>query len=75
MTNKSFELKKALVEELEGLMEVSKSIQRTLTQAQQKMSEAEVALNDATKIKGYLNIEIDRKREVLREIIKHEQGK
>lgn len=70
---KDFELKKALVEEIEALKEVQKDTENLVRQAQQKISEAEVMLNASNKVNGYLEIEIERKRAVLKEIRESEQ--
>lgn len=71
---KDFEIKKALVEEMEGLREVQKAIENMVRQAQQKIGEAEIALNAASKVKGFVDIEVERKRAVLKEIIEKQQN-
>lgn len=71
---KDFELKKALVEEIEALKEVQKATENLVRQAQQKISEAEVMLNASNKVNSYLEIEIERKRAVLKEIRESEQN-
>ena len=59
---------KALQEELAGLVTVAASIKRREMAAEEAMARAEIELNDVRKVSGYLKIEMDRKRIVLREL-------
>ena len=59
---------KALQEELAGLVTVAASIKRREMAAEAAMARAEIELNDVRKVSGYLKIEMDRKRIVLREL-------
>ena len=59
---------KALQEELAGLITVAASIKRREMAAEEAMARAEIELNDVRKVSGYLKIEMDRKRIVLREL-------
>lgn len=66
MTN--FNQKKALLEEMEGLQIVRKNIQHLVRDAKQKIAQAEIQLNAARSTEGFLNLELERKQAVLREI-------
>lgn len=70
-----FDPKKAIVEEIEGLMTVKKAIAHIVRQAEQKISEAELELNAARVTEGFLKIELERKQAVLRDLIKKEKEK
>ncbi len=60
-----FNLLKALREEINGLEEVKKILLLQERRAEAKLGEAENELNAARKVRGYLDIEIDRKRAVV----------
>ncbi len=60
-----FNLIKALREEINGLEEVKKILLLQERRAEAKLGEAENELNAARKVRGYLDIEIDRKRAVV----------
>lgn len=70
-----FDQKKAILEELEGLNTVKKATQHLVREAEEKISQAEIQLNAARLADGFLNMEIERKQAVLREILKKEQEK
>lgn len=69
-----FDVKKAILEEIEGLNIVKKAVKHLVNDAQQKMGQAEIQLNAANVTEGFLNIELERKQSVLREIIRQEKG-
>ena len=66
-----FDQKKSILEEIEGLMTVKKAISHIVRLAEQKIGEAEIQLNAARVIEGFLKIELERKQVVLREILKN----
>ena len=70
-----FDQKKSILEEIEGLMTVKKAISHIVRLAEQKIGEAEIQLNAARVIEGFLKIELERKQTVLREILKQEKEK
>jgi hypothetical protein len=69
-----FDVKKALAEEINGLLIVKKDIQHLVRSAQQKLGEAELQLNAAKSTEGYLQIELERKQNILRQIIAQEKA-
>ena len=56
---------KAMREELQGLAEVNAALRKMVDHATDRIGQAEIELNAVLKIKGYLQIEIERKREIL----------
>jgi len=68
-----FDQKKAILEEIEGLQTVRKNIQHLTRDAEQKVSQAEIQLNAARSTEGFLMMELERKQNVLREIMKKEK--
>ena len=60
---------KAVREELVGLVEVDGTIVRRQRECEEAMAKAEVELNAVNKIRGYLQIEIARKRQVMNELV------
>lgn len=71
MTN--FDLKKAILEEIEGLQSVQKAINQLIRDSQEKIGEAEISLNAALKTEGFLKLELERKQAVLRELMRKEK--
>lgn len=71
--NTPFDPKKALLEELEGLQTVKKAIRHMINDAEQRIGQAEIQLNAAKLTNGFLDIEIERKQSVLREILEKEK--
>jgi hypothetical protein len=63
---------KALQEEITGLVSVSSSIAARSRVAEEAMSKAEQELNDVRKVLGYVQIELQRKRTVLAELIEQQ---
>lgn len=63
-----FDPLKAVKEEIAGLSEVLRSISARERIAEEAIGRAEKELNDIRKITGFVRIEIDRKREVLRKL-------
>jgi hypothetical protein len=59
---------KALNEEITALVDVQKSMAARNRVAEEAMAKAETELNDLRKVKAIVDIEIDRKRSVLREL-------
>ena len=64
----TFDAIKALQEELAGLAAVEASIRRRESVAEESIAKSEQELNDIRKVRGYLRIETDRKRDVLRQL-------
>jgi hypothetical protein len=62
----TFDVRRALREELEGLGGVLAALKMQEQRAQEKMREAEAEHNVAIKLRGFCQSEIDRKRSVLR---------
>jgi hypothetical protein len=60
-----FDVKKALREEIDGLQGVRSAIIVRQRRAQEKMGEAEIEYNAVTKLRGFAELEIERKRNVL----------
>lgn len=63
-----FDAKKALREEMQGLSEVLTTLVHRERQAQRTATEAEAELNAITKLRGFAQAELDRKRSVLRQL-------
>jgi hypothetical protein len=65
---------KAIREELVGLTEVEKSIKSLVRGAEAKLGQAEAELFSARKVEGFLNIEIQRKRDALKQLEDERDG-
>jgi hypothetical protein len=63
----TFDIRKALREEIEGLGGVLAALKVQQRRAQEKMGEAEIELNTVMKLRGFAEAEIARKRDVLRQ--------
>lgn len=63
-----FDAKKALREEIEGLSGVSSTIIMITRRAEQDLGEAEARFNALSKVKGFVDTEMSRKRAALREL-------
>lgn len=59
---------KALREEIEGLTGVQKTITTMERRAEMEMGEAEARLNAVRKLSGFCTAELDRKRDVLKQL-------
>jgi hypothetical protein len=59
---------RAIQQELEGLNQVSVSMRRRQSVAEEAIAKAENELNDINKVYGFLKIEIERKRTILSEL-------
>ena len=59
---------KAVRGELEGLGEVARALTVWVREAERVLGESEARLNALRKIKGYLDMETERKRSVLRQL-------
>ena len=57
---------KAIREEISGLADVQKSLRARERIAEETIGRAESELNDLRKLRGFADIELQRKREVLR---------
>jgi hypothetical protein len=66
---------RAIGEELIGLAEVETSLRRRRLSAQDAMTRAESELNDILKVSGFLASEMERKRQILRDLERERDGK
>lgn len=73
MTN-GFDAKKALNEEMQGLIEVKRAYMKLISKFEQEVSEAEINLNATRQLAAFVQAEVERKQNVLRQIIKQEKG-
>jgi hypothetical protein len=62
----TFDIRKALREELEGLGGILKALLVQERRAQEKMGEAETEYTTVVKLRGFAQAEIARKRDVLK---------
>lgn len=69
-----FDPKKALAEMIAGLSDVLTSVSRMESRATQKMSEAEIELGIATKLRAYVAGELNALRNKLKALMQEEQG-
>ena len=63
-----FNPKKSLMEEIEGLRGVRTAVINQQRRAREDFGRAETELYTATKLKGFVDAEIERKTQVLREL-------
>ena len=64
----TFDPIKAIKEEITGLAEVAKAIRVREAQLEGRLGEAEADLNNIRKISGFAQMELQRKRDVLRQL-------
>lgn len=69
-----FDPKKALAEMIAGLSDVLTSVSRMESRATQKMSEAEIELGIASKLRAYVTGELNTLRAKLKALMQEEQG-
>lgn len=63
-----FNPKKALTEEIAGLVDVCQTLSVRLLHARDEFARAEMEFNTLTKLKGFADMELQRKRDVLAEL-------
>jgi hypothetical protein len=63
-----FDGARALREEIQGLGDIKVTIRRRIQVAETRLMEAQSDLDDAVKLRGFCDAEIDRKRAVLKQL-------